>query len=132
MITCEPNIACMQEAAAATMLDRCHVGRETPAADGEEDTGEWTYAEAETVCGINLGKPHEVRGPEIGAEATMVDGIARFPVGTDIRVTDRIKVDVKAGQALDTPFTLAIFGEPDQRATAIVCNVIRVVGASHA
>jgi hypothetical protein len=75
---------------------------------------------AAIACGFD---PQASREVQEGSHVAVVDGRLRLPLGTAVTSKDRIQVTHRFGEALSSPETYSIIGEPERGPTGLVLNL---------
>lgn len=121
------ELADMQAAQEAHMMDTCVIGRFTEGSTDIYGSAVPTWPEDDAIsCGFMVLSVDE----ELGATRTPVgDAQVRLPIGTTLDPRDRIKVTHRHGVAV-TAQAYALVGDPKRGPSGLVVNLERVSDGS--
>ena len=122
------ELARMRATQASSMMDTCVVL--AYGEDGSDNYGlpEHCYTPQDpTPCGFDPGAGKEVMD---GAQVVVTDARLRLSLGTAVDPRDRIRITHRFGEALATPPTFEILGEPERGPSGMVLNLRLVTDGS--
>ena len=102
------------------MQDVCRIGAYT-AADDAYNLPDVTYVYGvEVICGLDLMSPTE---QQASGEVPVINAKLRLPIGTEIDERDRIRIEQRYNEDLDTPQVFEIEGPVDRGPSGLVLDV---------
>lgn len=123
----EDELAAMQAAQEAHMMDRCTLDLQVVGAAGayNYELPTWPTG-AESWCGFQPLAPDEVL--DQGADVPVADGKMRLPLGTALSSEDRVTLIERHGVAI-TPETYEVVGEEQRGPSGLVVSLRKVTDA---
>ena len=102
------------------MQDVCRIGAYT-ADDDAYNLPDVTYVYGvEVICGLDLMSPTE---QQASGEVPVINAKLRLPIGTEIDERDRIRIEQRYNEDLDTPMIFEIEGPVDRGPSGLVLDV---------
>lgn len=120
------ELAAMQAAQEAHMMDVCQVGVRSTSQDAlGELIDSFTYG-ADVACGLDqeVDRSREYRSPD--GTIVEADAVVRLPAGTSMASDSRVKVTQRLGTTLASALTYEVSGVPAEGPSGVVA-LLRVV-----
>ena len=102
------------------MQDVCRVGAYTSVDDAYNLPSVTYVYGAEVICGLDLMSPTE---QQASGEVPAINAKLRLPIGTTIDERDRIRIEQRYNEELDTPLVFEIEGPVDRGPSGIRLDV---------
>jgi hypothetical protein len=114
------ELAEMRECQVASLQDTCKVLAYSATTD-DYGLPKASYTPgAAQACGFDPTSSREVQE---GSQVAVVDARLRLPLGTVVTSRDRVQITHRFGEALSSPETYSIIGEPERGPVGLVLNL---------